>query len=109
MNTAAEDLFPQIAAMEARSRGRVLVFAASKLEIDLLPPLYDALRAIGRCERLHIVIQCRGGEVNAARRIALLLHQSTDHLTFVVPHFFPAFSQPELSFHQVFAVSDDFW
>ena len=87
MNTAAEHLFPQIAAMEAQSRGRVLVFAASKLEIDLLPPLYDALRAIGRCERLHVVIQCRGGEVNAARRIALLLHQSTDHLTFVVPHF----------------------
>lgn len=87
MNTASQDCFPQIAAIEARGLGRVLVFAASKLEIDLLPPLYDALRAIGHCERLNVVIQCRGGEVNAARRIALLLHQSTDHLTFVVPHF----------------------
>lgn len=87
MNGAARECFPQIAAMEARGAGRVLLFAASKLEIDLLPPLYEALRAIGHCERLNIVVQCRGGEVNAARRIALLLHRSTDHLTFVVPHF----------------------
>jgi Serine dehydrogenase proteinase len=80
-------MFSQIEALEERGCGRVVVFGASNLEIDLLPPLYDVLRARGRSERLCVVIQCRGGEVNAARRIALLLHEFTDHLMFVVPYF----------------------
>jgi hypothetical protein len=80
-------LFPQIQSMEAFTGDRVLVFAASKIDIDLLPTLYDTLRAMGRTRRLTVVIQCRGGEVNAARRIALLLHGFTDCLVFAVPHF----------------------
>lgn len=80
-------LFPQIQALEDCAGGRVLVFAASRIDIDLLPTLYDTLREIGRTERLTVVMQCRGGEVNAARRIALLLHGFTDRLVFAVPHF----------------------
>lgn len=75
-----------IEAIEARRGSTVLVFAASHLEVDLLPVLYDTLRDLGRPSRLDVVFYCRGGVVNAARRIALLLHEFTDHLAFVVPH-----------------------
>jgi hypothetical protein len=74
-----------IEAIEARRDSRVLVFAASNLEIEFLPVLYDVLRQIGRSGRLDVLVYFRGGVVNAARRIALLLHQFTDRLTFIVP------------------------
>ena len=74
-----------IEAIEARRDSRVLVFAASNLEIEFLPALYDALREIGPTRRLDVLVHIRGGVVNAARRIALLLHQFTDRLAFIVP------------------------
>ena len=73
--------------IEAHGGGPALVFAASRLDIDLLASLYEALRGIGRVPRLQVVVQCRGGETNAARRIALLLHEFADEVVFVVPHF----------------------
>ncbi len=75
-----------IAELEALRGSTVLVFAASHLELDLLPELYDTLRGLGRPERLDVVFYCKGGVVNAARRIALLLHEHTGHLAFIVPH-----------------------
>ncbi|HVG60564.1 MAG TPA: hypothetical protein VNA24_18540 [Hyalangium sp.] len=72
--------------LEARRGSTVLVFAASHLELDLLPELYDTLRSLRRPARLDVVFYCKGGMVNAARRIALLLHEFTDHLSFIVPH-----------------------
>lgn len=71
--------------IEKRRRSTVLVFAASNLEIESLPALYDTLREIGRAERLDVLFYCRGGVVNAARRIALLLHDFADRLSFLVP------------------------
>lgn len=76
----------RIRELEALRPGRTLALSASRLDLDLLPPLYETLRTLGRAERLNVVVQCRGGEVNAARRIALLLHEFADRLTFVVPH-----------------------
>lgn len=64
----------------------MLVLGASNLDIDLLPSLYEALCRIGHVERLDVVVYCRGGEVNAARRMALLFHEFTNHLSFIVPH-----------------------
>lgn len=74
-----------LAEIEARRGSRVLILAASNLELELLPPLYDALLGIGHSERLDILFFCRGGVVNAARRIALMLHQFTGRLSFIVP------------------------
>lgn len=71
--------------IERRRRSRLLVFAASNLETDLLPALYDTLREIGPTERLDVLLHCHGGEVSAARAIALLLHPFTGHLAFIVP------------------------
>lgn len=63
------------------------MLGASNLDIDLLPPLYETLRRVGHSPHLSVVIYSRGGEVHAARRIALLLHEFTDRLSFIVPHF----------------------
>lgn len=74
-----------IAAIERQRGSTVLVLAASHLDIDLLPALYGACREIGHVERLDVVLHGRGGVVNAARRIALLLRRRAGHLAFIVP------------------------
>ena len=66
---------------------KVLIFAASNLDMEILPALYQHLLRMGKVERLDVVIQSKGGEVNAARRIALLLREFTDHLCFIVPYY----------------------
>ncbi|MYM94598.1 SDH family Clp fold serine proteinase [Duganella vulcania] len=80
-----EPLPEKIKHLEAVRGSRVLVMAASQLDMEMLPELYRQLRAIGRSDRLDVVLQCRGGVVNAARRIALLLREYTQRLTFIVP------------------------
>ncbi|NHZ38690.1 SDH family Clp fold serine proteinase [Massilia aquatica] len=76
----------QIKEIEALRNSRVLVLAASNLDMEILPALYEQCRGIGRVARLDVVLQCRGGIVNAARRIALLLRQFSEHLAFIVPY-----------------------
>lgn len=71
--------------LESLRQSRVLVLAASHLDIELLPALFDQCTDIGRCARLDVVLHGRGGVVNAARRIALLLRRHTEHLAFIVP------------------------
>jgi hypothetical protein len=71
--------------IERRRGSRVLVLAASHLDSELLPALYDSLREIGPTPRLDLLIHCRGGAVSAVRAIALLLHQFTGRLSFIVP------------------------
>jgi hypothetical protein len=75
-----------LAGIERQRGSKVLVLAASNLEIELLPALHDLLRGAGRSARLDVLLYCRGGSVAAARRIALLLNEATDHLSVVVPH-----------------------
>jgi hypothetical protein len=79
------NVLASIAQIEAARNSTVVVLAASNLEMDLLPQLYGTLRAVGRVPRLDVLLYCRGGIVNAARRIALLLHASTHHLGLIVP------------------------
>ncbi len=74
-----------IATLERMRRSTVLVLAASNLDFELLPALYEQCRVLGRVERLDVVLHGRGGVVNAARRIALLLRAHADHLSFIVP------------------------
>lgn len=78
--------FAQIAKLEEIRNSRVLVLAASHLEMEILPNLYEQCREIGKVDRLDVVLQCRGGVVNGARRIALLLRQFTRHLGIIVPY-----------------------
>lgn len=72
--------------LERERKSKVLVLAASVLDSEFLPQLYDVLKEIGKTERLDVVLYGRGGEINAARRIALLLHEFTENLCFIVPY-----------------------
>lgn len=74
-----------IADIETRRDSRVVVLAASHLDLDLLPTLCDAIAAIGSAPRLDVVLRIRGGAVDAARRIASLLAGATDRLGAIVP------------------------
>ena len=71
--------------LELARGSRALVLAASHLDLELLPAIYEQCRQIGQVARLDVVLHGRGGVVNAARRIALLLRQHARHLTFIVP------------------------
>ncbi|MGN6153516.1 MAG: hypothetical protein ACTHOH_16155 [Lysobacteraceae bacterium] len=70
----------RIRALETLGAGRVLVLSAASLTLDLLPMLHDVLRTRDRSSRLCVMLQCEGGDADAARRIALRLHASTDRL-----------------------------
>ena len=76
----------QFQEIERDRNSQVLLFACSNIDIDVLPSLFEALNEIGYSERLDLVLYCRGGVVNAARRMMLLLHEFTDHLSILVPH-----------------------
>ncbi|HEX4158762.1 MAG TPA: hypothetical protein VHY79_09815 [Rhizomicrobium sp.] len=65
----------------------MLVLATTNLEMDILPALYDTLCERGDTGRLDVVFYCRGGIVSAARRIALLLHEFSSHICFIVPFY----------------------
>jgi hypothetical protein len=73
--------------IECIRRSRVFVFASSQLDIDMLAPLYEALIELGPCERLDVLFYSRGGAINAARRIALLFREFSEHISFLVPHY----------------------
>lgn len=80
------DLLRHIARLERARNSTVLVLAASHLDFELLPALYEQCRALGKAERLDVVLHGRGGVVNAARRIALLLRGHAARLGFIVPY-----------------------
>lgn len=75
----------RIRALEALGAGRVLVLSAAELDLDLLPALHDTLRTFGHCDRLCVLLHGEGGDANAVRRAALLLHACTDRLVLLVP------------------------
>lgn len=81
------DLHERLRALEAHTGVRTLLLAASNIDLDLLVPLQDALARIGAVPQLDVVVYLRGGEVEAARRLALALQAATPRLRFVVPHF----------------------
>jgi hypothetical protein len=70
-----------------KTRGsRVLMIAASQLEPDILPTLYDLLAEQGKVKKLDVVLYGAGGEVATARRIAILLNKYCDHLSIIAPY-----------------------
>ena len=73
--------------IEILRNSKVLVLTASNLDMEILPTLYQHLMQVGKVERLDVVLQSKGGVVNAARRIALLLRDFTEHLSFIVPYY----------------------
>lgn len=73
--------------IESLRNSRVLILAASHLDNELLPALKNQLDAIGKVDTLDVLIHSRGGVVNAARRIALLLRKYALAVNFIVPYY----------------------
>lgn len=85
-NLCADTQHSLIEQIESTRDSRVLVLAASHLEMELLPVLYDVLCEMGQSNKLDVLLYIKGGEVNAARRVALLLREFGKQLTYIVPH-----------------------
>lgn len=68
-------------------KGEVLVFATSYMEMEILPQLYNVLSKLSHVEKLNVVLYTKGGSVNAARRIGLLLREFAQEVTFVTPYY----------------------
>lgn len=85
MPSLASSLLHHVERIERARNSTVLVLAASHLDFELLPALYEQCRALGKAERLDVLLHGRGGIVNAARRIALLLRGQARRLGFIVP------------------------
>lgn len=73
--------------LEQQRGSRALLFAAVQLDLDLLTPLYESLCEMPTDRPLDVVFYCRGGVVNAARRIALMLREFFPQVRFLVPHY----------------------
>lgn len=65
----------------------VIIIAASHLDMTMLSELYNHLSNIGYQSTINIVIYTRGGDINAARRIALLISDYCDHFNIIAPHY----------------------
>ncbi|ACV26981.1 SDH family Clp fold serine proteinase [Kangiella koreensis] len=77
----------QMKRIETIRQSKLLVLACSNLDQEIIPKLYSHLKLIGHVKHLDVLIHSRGGVVNAARRIALLLRKFTDKLSFIVPYY----------------------
>ncbi len=66
-------------------RDTPILFFGSGIEVKTVPVLYKLLQKQGRVKKLDLVLSTNGGSVNTARRLALLLHEYTEHLTILVP------------------------
>lgn len=86
LNAIKQQLLDAIEQIEQQRDSKVIVLCASHLDMEILPALYQQLMQMEKVERLDVVIHSKGGEVNAARRIALLLREFTEHLSFIVPY-----------------------
>lgn len=76
----------EIAALAEFRQRPLLVLAASQLDIQLLPKLYTSLQQLPAGEPLDFFLLCRGGDINASRRIAMLLRQHCGPLTVLAPY-----------------------
>ncbi|MEM9384557.1 MAG: hypothetical protein AAGA68_05810 [Pseudomonadota bacterium] len=85
MNVARS--FPELGELEARLEHPVLLLGAVNLEMDLVAELFELVQTLEGGDRLGVLIYCRGGVVNAARRVALLLRERFESITFIAPHY----------------------
>jgi hypothetical protein len=78
---------PELVQLEQLLNGRMLVFAASALDMELLPTLYNTINTLPEDEELYVLLYGRGGEINAARRVAILLKERFKHVHYVIPYY----------------------
>lgn len=93
-----------LAELQRCRNSNVILIAASVLEMEALPKLFEVLQTLPDNERLDVVLYGTGGEIVAARRFAILLHKYCRCLTFIVPfHCQSTMTALTLSGHQILA------
>ena len=80
-------LTQQITTLESVCQAPVLVYATSNIELDHLPRFYETLSSLPKNDTIYVFMHCRGGDVNAARRLLLLLREKYTNVIFIVPFF----------------------
>jgi hypothetical protein len=55
--------------------------------MELLPTLHNILSSLPESEETCVLLYGRGGEINAARRVALLLKEKFKNTSFVIPYY----------------------
>lgn len=63
-----------------------LTFPPRRIENKDVPFLYECLQAMEPGQQLDLVLHTVGGDVNASRKIALLLRTFASHVTILVPY-----------------------
>ena len=76
----------EMAALADYRQRSLLILAASQLDMQLLPKLYNSLQQLPSGEPLDLLLLSRGGDINASRRIAMLLRQHCGPLTVLAPY-----------------------
>lgn len=85
MNAAASPIIKKLNKKLAEQP--ILVIAASHFDMNLLPEIYNHLNSISFNKTLNVLLYTRGGDVNATRRIALLLKHYCDKLNIIAPYY----------------------
>lgn len=81
----SHSIVPEIRQLETL-RNSSLVLYVGKVDFDSVPILYEYLRTIDHVPRLDLLLCTEGGTINAARRLALLLHEHTQNLSILIPY-----------------------
>lgn len=88
MSQSRSDIDLDLSALRAireRRDNPVLFIAASVLDMEALPTLYNVLCNLGKHRQLDVVLYGKGGEIVSARRFGIMLHQFCEQLNFIVP------------------------
>jgi hypothetical protein len=85
MGDPAPDPTPELSKLR-RLRGNPMLVFVGLVDHAMPEQAYELLQGSGRIARMDLVLSTNGGVASAARRLALLLREYTDHLTIIVPH-----------------------
>lgn len=89
--------FNALKLLEQHVEHTLFLLAIDKMDMSFMPTIYDALinikkpvkthlTASGKLPVLTVLLYGCGGEINAAKRIALLLHDFAEKVHFIVPY-----------------------
>ncbi|MCV2885683.1 hypothetical protein OE749_13375 [Aestuariibacter sp. AA17] len=84
-NYLIESVKSALISIQVQRKKSILLIAAPHLDIGLLTELYRYRKQIDQQDELDIVLYTKGGDVNATRRIALLLHDFAGATNIIVP------------------------
>ncbi|WP_152990666.1 SDH family Clp fold serine proteinase [Sphaerimonospora mesophila] len=79
------DILPALVELQQLSGSPTMAYIVDKIEVTDVGIVYECLRALGRVESLNLILYAGGGNVDAARHIALLLHEYCEELRILVP------------------------